>query len=86
MAPLIPIAHFFDNPERALARVSPDRRFLAWLAPRDGRMNVWIRPMDDPSAEPIPVTDDRDRGVLSYFFTRDGRFIVYPKEIGRAHV
>ena len=82
MAPLIPIAHFFDNPERALARVSPDRRFLAWLAPRDGRMNVWIRPMDDPSAEPIPVTDDRDRGVLSYFFTRDGRFIVYPKDGG----
>ncbi len=82
MAPLIPIAHFFDNPERALARVSPDRRFLAWLAPREGRMNVWIRPMDNPSAEPIPVTDDRDRGVLSYFFTRDGRFIVYPKDGG----
>ncbi|MDX6555838.1 MAG: hypothetical protein QOD86_2033, partial [Miltoncostaeaceae bacterium] len=42
-APLIPHRHFFDNPERALTRLSPDGSRISWLAPVDGVLNVWIR-------------------------------------------
>ena len=50
--PLIPLGHFFDNPERALARLSPDGGALSWLAPRDGVLNVWVR--DATGGEPCP--------------------------------
>ena len=33
---LIPLEQFFDNPERALAKPSPDGTMLSWLAPLDG--------------------------------------------------
>lgn len=78
--PLIPLRHFFDNPERALARLSPDGARISWLAPRDGVLNVWVR--DVRGGEAVPVTDDRDRGVRSYSWSRDSRRILYMQDSG----
>mgnify|MGYP002784888303 FL=1 len=80
LPPLIPLRHLFDNPERALARVSPDGARLSWLAPRDGVLNVWVAPADGGEAR--PVTDDRDRGVRAYLWSRDSRRIVYLQDEG----
>jgi dipeptidyl aminopeptidase/acylaminoacyl peptidase len=80
MPDLIPLRHFFDNPERALARIAPDGERLAWLAPRDGLLNVWVRPAGGGDAR--PVTADRDRGVRSYMWSRDGRRILYLNDAG----
>src|SRR5438105_155992 len=61
--PLIPLQDLFGNPERALPKPSPDRARLAWLAPDDGRLNVWVAPIDDDSPNSArPVTRDRERG------------------------
>ena len=78
--PLIPLRHLFDNPERALARLSPDGRRISWLAPRDGVLNVWVR--DAEGGEAVPVTDDRDRGVRSYSWSRDSQRILYMRDSG----
>lgn len=78
--PLIPLRHFFDNPERALARLSPDGSRISWLAPREGVLNVWVR--DVAGGEALPVTDDRDRGVRSYSWSRDSRRILYAQDTG----
>ena len=48
---LIPLEQFFDNPERALAKPSPDGTMLSWLAPLDGLLNVWVRPIGGGEAE-----------------------------------
>ncbi len=80
MPPLIPLRHLFDNPERALARLSPDGRRISWLAPRDGVLNVWVR--DVAGGEAVPVTDDRDRGVRSYLWSRDATRILYVQDVG----
>jgi dipeptidyl aminopeptidase/acylaminoacyl peptidase len=79
-APLLPLEHFFDNPERAGARLSPDGQTISFLAPRDGVLNVWVRPRADGSERPI--TDDRDRGIQSYFWSRDGRYILFVQDAG----
>ena len=39
-APLIPRATLFGNPERTQARLSPDGRYISFIAPRDGVLNV----------------------------------------------
>ncbi|HSJ73430.1 MAG TPA: S9 family peptidase [Miltoncostaeaceae bacterium] len=80
MPPLIPLRDLFGDPERALARLSPDGRRLSWLAPRDGVLNVWVRDRD--GGEERPVTDDRDRGVRSYLWSRDSRRILYSQDRG----
>ncbi len=78
--PLIPLRDLFDNPERAAARLSPDGTRLSWLAPRDGVLNVWVR--DRAGGEAVPVTDDRDRGIRSYLWSRDSRRILYSQDVG----
>ncbi len=80
MPPLIPLRHLFDNPERALARLSPDGTRLSWVAPRDGVLNVWVR--DRAGGEAVPVTDDRDRGIRSYMWSRDSARILYSQDLG----
>ena len=78
--PLIPLEHFYDDPERAAARVSPDGRRLAWLAPADGPLNVWVAPIE--GGDPVQVTNDRDRGVRAYSWSRDGARILYMQDTG----
>jgi hypothetical protein len=46
--PLIPREILFGNPEKAQPRLSPDSNRLAYLAPVDGVMNVWVGPVGSP--------------------------------------
>ena len=78
--PLIPLRHFFDNPERAAARLSPDGGTISYLAPRDGVLNVHLMRRDGGDVRAI--TNDRDRGVRSYFWSRDGRWVLYVQDRG----
>ena len=76
MVDLISRRHLFGNPIRASYRISPDGRLLAWLAPVEGVMNVWVGPVDDPDAG-RPVTQDEKRGITFCAWTYDGRHLVY---------
>src|SRR6202142_1509466 len=79
-APLLPLEHFFDNPERASARVSPDGQTISFVAPRDGVLNVWVRPR--AGGPERPITDDRNRGGRCYFCSRDGRCVLFEQDWG----
>ena len=66
MAELIPRRVLFGNPERVLPRISPDGTRLAWIAPHEGVLNVWVAPVGDDGvdwAAARVVTDDTDRGI-----------------------
>jgi len=39
---LIPREVLFGNPDKASPRISPDGARLAYLAPMDGLLNVWV--------------------------------------------
>src|SRR5262249_9686716 len=42
--PLIPRALLFGNPTQTQGRVSPDGKWISWIAPRDGVLNIWVAP------------------------------------------
>ncbi len=79
--PLIPRAALFGNPEKAMARISPDGKQLAFLAPVNGVMNVWVGPADRPDAAK-PVTKDTKRGIRSYYWAYTSQHILYPQDVG----
>jgi len=76
---LIPRDVLFGNPEKASPQLSPDGARLAYIAPLDGVLNVWVGPVGG-AAE--PVTRDTDRGVRVYFWAHDGRHILYLQDRG----
>ncbi len=62
LPPLIPRETLFGNPDKAALRVSPDGTRIAYLAPLDNVLNVWVAPADRPEAA-RPVTRDTGRGI-----------------------
>jgi dipeptidyl aminopeptidase/acylaminoacyl peptidase len=76
---LIPRKILFGNPDKTAARISPDGKHLSFLAPVDGVLNVWVGPIDDPSAAK-PVTQDKKRGIRSYFWAYTNKHILYTQD------
>jgi len=77
---LIPRQILFGNPERAAARISPDGRYLAYLAPLNGVLNVWVGSLDGSDAEPI--THDTERPIRLYLWRPDGSGIIHLQDRG----
>ena len=78
---LIPRQTLLGNPARSAAQLSPDGQRIAYLAPRDGVMNVWVASIDAVD-EAVAVTDDRVRPIRSYFWSPDSRQILYIQDKG----
>ena len=76
---LIPRSVLFGNPEKAMARVSPNGKWLSYLAPVEGILNVWVGPVDNP-AEAKPVTDDKVRDIRGYSWAYNGEQILYSQD------
>ncbi len=86
MADLIPLTVLFGNPERVSPRLSPDGSQLAWIAPHDGVLNVWLAPVRptegvDWNAAWV-VTDDTDRGIRQFAWAHDGHHLLYLQDTG----
>jgi dipeptidyl aminopeptidase/acylaminoacyl peptidase len=87
MVDLIPRSVLFGNPERTAPRISPDGRQLAWIAPLDGVLNVWVAPIGESDAgvdwaAARVVTADTDRGVRVFAWAHDGRHLLYLQDAG----
>ncbi|MEP7026480.1 MAG: S9 family peptidase [Actinomycetota bacterium] len=88
MADLIPRQVLFGNPERVSPELSPDGTQLAWVAPHDGVLNVWIAPAHSGQGEGIDwaaarvVTADTDRGIRRFAWAHDGRHLLYLQDTG----
>src|SRR5438552_13721094 len=72
--PLIPRKLLFQNPDKSLARISPDGKHLAFLAPADDVMNVWVGPIDQPE-DAKAITRDKKRGIRAYSWTYTNRIL-----------
>jgi dipeptidyl aminopeptidase/acylaminoacyl peptidase len=80
MPGIIPVQHFFDNPEIAGAQISPDGEWLSYLKAYEDKLNVFVRRFD--SEEEIQITADTVRPVTQYFWAISGDKILYVQDKG----
>jgi dipeptidyl aminopeptidase/acylaminoacyl peptidase len=72
---LIPLETLFGNPTQTQPRVSPDGRLLGYIAPVNGVLNVWVRPVEGGVAE--PVTHDTGRGIRAFGWPENSAYLLY---------
>lgn len=78
--PLIPRNVLFGNPEKATPLISPDGKRMAYLAPVNDVLNVWVGTVGEDDYK--PVTHDTDRGIRVHFWAHDGKHLMYLQDIG----
>ena len=72
---LIPRAVLFGNPEKARPRISPDGTMLAYLAPSDGSLSVWVRSIGQ--TDDRVVARDPARPITTMRWQGDSRHVLY---------
>ncbi|MHA6630285.1 alpha/beta fold hydrolase [Pseudonocardia sichuanensis] len=77
---LIEVEEFFADPGFIVPTISPDGTRIAYLAPHRGRRNIWVRGVDQTDDDAIPVTSDTRRGITTYHWTDDPRFLLYEQD------
>ncbi|HVB61584.1 MAG TPA: S9 family peptidase [Ktedonobacteraceae bacterium] len=78
--PLIPRTILFGNPVKTSPRISPDGKRMAYLAPVNNVLNVWVGTVGQEDYQ--PVTNDTVRGIRFYFWAQDNRHILYIQDVG----
>ena len=80
-APLIERQKLFGNPTKSQGRLSPDGKWLAFIAPRDGVMNIWVAPIAAPD-NAKPLTAEKTRPIRGYFWAPDSASILFVNDHG----
>ena len=78
---LIAREHIFGNPSRTSPQLNADGSLLAFLAPREGVMNLWVCPtgkFDEAKA----LTAEKKRPLSAYFWSANGEDILYIQDSG----
>ena len=78
VTPLIPRSVLFGNPERSSPEISPDGMMLAYLAPDQGVLNVWVRTLG--KSDDRVITEDRKRGIRNLAWEYDSKNILYTQD------
>ena len=80
MPPLIDREVLFGSSEISGAQLSPDGKFIAFRKPHKGLVNIWVKRADEPFANARLLTDETRRPPRQFFWSRDGRFILFTKD------
>ena len=80
--PIIERELFFGNPEISGAQISPDGRYISFLKPYKDTRNVWVKRTADPYSAAKLITNDTKRPVTQYFWSRDGKYILFVQDQG----
>ncbi|HWL39756.1 MAG TPA: alpha/beta fold hydrolase [Gemmatimonadaceae bacterium] len=80
VAPIIDRELFFGNPEISGAQISPDGRFISFLKPYKETRNIWVKGVNEPWTAARLLTNDTKRPVTGYFWSRDGKYILFVQD------
>ena len=77
--PLIPREVLFGNPEIISVSLSPDGRWISYLAPDKGVLNIWVQELDGSLPARV-ITQQRDRPHRPAVWTADGRYLISSRD------
>ncbi len=75
---LIPRSVLFGNPVKTSPRLSPDGKRIAYLAPDEDVLNVWVRTVGEEDDR--VVTHDRTTGIRTFFWAENNETILYAQD------
>jgi dipeptidyl aminopeptidase/acylaminoacyl peptidase len=78
--PLIDREILFDDPEISGAQLSPDGKYIAFMKQWNKTRNVWVKSAEEPFASARLVTADTKRPIPGYFWSRDGKYILFVQD------
>ena len=70
---------FFGNPQISQGQLSPDGKFISFMKPYQGIMNVWVKEFAEPFEKARPLTDSK-QPLRGYTWTEDGNYILFVKD------
>lgn len=76
LPPLIKRDILFGNPERTRPRLSPDGKYLAYIAPDENNV-LQVRLRTVGQEDDRQLTADRKRGIRIFFWTYSGEQLIY---------
>ncbi|HYO62619.1 MAG TPA: S9 family peptidase [Pyrinomonadaceae bacterium] len=82
LPPLVDREIFFGNPEIAGAQISPDGKYIAFRKPYKDTMNIWVKRADEPFERARLITSETKRPIRGYFWSRDGRHVLFVNDFG----
>jgi dipeptidyl aminopeptidase/acylaminoacyl peptidase len=82
LPPVIDRKTFFGDPQYRSAQISPNGEYVSFMKEYKGKMNVWVKGVDEPFDAAEPVTADTTRPVPYYFWSQDSRRILYVQDKG----
>lgn len=74
--PLIPRKTFFSQDPDMSVKISPNGKQIAFLAPYEGVLNVWVQNLDD-TRKAFPVTNSKERPIMNYHWSQNNEQILY---------
>lgn len=75
----IPLKDFFRNAEKTSFKISPDGKYLSYIAPVESRMNIFVQEIGKEEAQQI--TSETQRDIAGYFWGNNDR-ILFIKDTG----
>jgi len=76
LPPLIPRETLFGNPDRTRPQLSPDGKYLAYVAPDEKNvLQVWLRTVGEDDDQQL--TADQKRGIRLYVWTYNPNQLIY---------
>lgn len=79
LASLIPREILFGNPEKTSPQLSPDGKYLAYIAPDEKNvLQVWLRTIGQEDDQILTV--DKKRGIRIFFWTYNADQLIYMQD------
>jgi len=69
----IPLEDFFKNPERSAFQISPDGKYISFMAPYESRMNIFVQKTGSDKA--TRLTSETDRDISGYYWANNNRLL-----------
>lgn len=73
---IIPRSMLFGDPKYVQPKISFDGKYLAYLSPCHGALNVWVGKLGQHKSM-HPVSNNKKRGVSSFFWSYDNEHLIY---------